>query len=69
MIKIQLGNRIQQLRKERNLSQEQFALLIDMDRTYLASVERGKRNISIENIYKIACGFDITLQELFSNIK
>ena len=62
------GDRIQQLRKERGLSQEKFALQIDMDRTYYASVEAGRRNISICNIKKIADGFNLTLEELFSNM-
>ena len=53
MIKEALGIRIRELRNKSGLSQEQFALLIDMDRTYLASVESGRRNISLENIKKI----------------
>ena len=65
MITKLFGNRIRELRVQANLSQEKFALQINMDRTYLASVEGGKRNISIENIYKIANGFGITLEELF----
>ncbi len=65
----QFGQRIQQLRHSRGLSQEKFALLIDMDRTYFASVEAGKRNISIINIKKIADGFGISLAELFVDIK
>lgn len=48
-----LGLRIQQLRKSVGISQEKFAILINMDRTYLASVESGKRNISIQNIKKL----------------
>ena len=40
-----------------------------MDRTYFASVEAGKRNISLNNIKKIADGLDVTLSELFKNIK
>lgn len=68
MIKKKFGNRIRELRLEANLSQEKFALLIDMDRTYLASVENGKRNISLENIAKIANGFNITIEELFKGI-
>jgi len=48
---------------------KKFALMIDMDRTYLASVENGRRNISLENIYKIANGFHITLEELFKDMK
>ena len=47
------------------LSQEKFALSIGMDRTYYASVEAGKRNISIQNIYKIAEGFNISVSALF----
>lgn len=68
MIKEKFGNRIRELRVQANLSQEKFALMIDMDRTYLASVENGKRNISLENIYKIANGFHITIEQLFSGI-
>ncbi len=67
-IQQQLGLRIQQLRKDRSLSQEKFALLIDMDRTYFASVEAGKRNISIVNIQKIATGLGVSLSELFYNL-
>ena len=49
-------------------SQEKFALSIDMDRTYYASVESGKRNISINNIEKIAKGFNVSLEELFKDL-
>lgn len=47
MIQEAFGQKLQKLRKERGLSQEKFSLLIDMDRTYYASVEAGKRNISL----------------------
>ncbi|MCH1978687.1 helix-turn-helix domain-containing protein [Lawsonibacter sp. OA9] len=69
MIQEELGKRIQSLRKERDISQEKFALQIDMDRTYLASVEAGKRNISICNIKKIADGLNVSLSELFEGLK
>ena len=62
------GLRVQQLRKNTGMSQEKFALSIDMDRTYLASVEAGKRNISLCNIEKIARGLNITISELFANL-
>lgn len=68
MICKKFGNKIKELRVNRGFSQEKFALMIDMDRTYFASVESGKRNISIKNIQKIADGFGITLQELFKGI-
>ncbi len=62
------GLKVQQLRKEKGLSQEKFALSIDMDRTYFASVEAGKRNIAIKNIQKIADGLGVSLSELFENL-
>ena len=68
MITEKIGNRIRELRKETGLSQEKFAAKIGMDRTYFASVELGKRNISIVNLEKIADGLDISLAELFLNV-
>lgn len=68
MITEKIGNRIRELRKETGLSQEKFAAKIGMDRTYFASVELGKRNISIVNLEKIAEGLDVSLAELFLNI-
>ena len=69
MITKDLGKRLQELRKEKTgLSQEKFAFKIEMDRTYYASVEAGRRNISIINIKKIADGLGITLSELFENM-
>ena len=68
MITKSLGVRIQELRKKKGLSQEKFALQIDMDRTYLASVEAGKRNISVNNIKKIADGLDVSISELFEGL-
>lgn len=70
MIRKNLGNRIKEIRLNKmKLSQEKFAMQIDMDRTYLASVEAGKRNISIDNLEKIANGFRISLSELFKDLK
>ena len=70
MIRKNLGNRIKEIRLNKmKLSQEKFAMQIDMDRTYLASVEAGKRNISIDNLEKIANGFRISLSELFKRLK
>lgn len=68
MIAKQLGEKIKELRKETGLSQEKFALKIDMDRTYFATVESGKRNISLQNIEKIANGLGVTISELFEGI-
>lgn len=65
MIQKKFGLAIKKLREETGLSQEKFALSIGMDRTYYASVEAGKRNISLQNIYKIADGFDVSVSALF----
>ena len=69
-IKLRLGNKLKLLRKAKtNLSQESFANFIELDRTYYASVENGKRNISLINLEKIARGLGITLSELFDGIE
>lgn len=68
MITAELGARIKELRNQKGISQEKFALDIGMDRTYFASVEAGKRNIAIVNIKKIADGLGVTLSELFVNM-
>ena len=68
MITKDFANRIKALRTEQGISQEKFALKIHMDRTYYASVESGKRNISINNIKKIADGLGVTLEELFKGM-
>jgi len=68
MITRDLGIRIRALRTEIGLSQEKFALKIGMDRTYFASVEAGRRNISINNIKKIADGLGVSLGELFEEL-
>ena len=67
-IKESFGNRVRELRNRLGISQEKFALKIDMDRTYFASVESGKRNISIENIYKISKGLEVSMGELFKEV-
>ncbi len=66
MIQKEFGSACKKIREAKGLSQEKFALLIDMDRTYYASVESGRRNISIQNIKKIADGFGVNISEIFS---
>ena len=68
MITAALGIRIKNLRNKIGISQEKFALSIGMDRTYFASVEAGRRNISICNLQKIAIGLGVTLSELFEGL-
>lgn len=62
-----IGTRIKELRKLSSISQETLANLAGMDRTYVTSVENGKRNISIVNINKICCALDIDLYHFFDS--
>ena len=68
MITNEFGQRVKVLRNKLGLSQEKFALMINMDRTYFASVEAGRRNISLCNIKKIADGLNVSLSELFKGL-
>lgn len=68
-IQKRFGLIIRELRNSLGLSQEKFALQIGMDRTYYASVESGKRNISIQNIEKISIGLGVPISEIFSRME
>lgn len=65
-IKILVGKRIRQLRNNLGISQEELADIAKLDRTYITSVECGKRNISIVNIDKIATALKVELNEFFT---
>lgn len=58
------AERLKALREAENLSQEAFALKCNIDRTYIGRIERMERNPSLEVLYKIAKGFNITLSQL-----
>ena len=64
MIKSLIGQRIRLMRSRAGYSQESFARVCGLNRTYIAGVELGKRNISIENLNKIAEALNLTLAEL-----
>lgn len=68
-IKKQFGNRLRNLRKAKGLSQEELALECGLDRTYIGGVERGERNISLINIYKIAEALGISAKKLFDDVQ
>jgi transcriptional regulator with XRE-family HTH domain len=59
-----LGLAIRQIREDRNLSQERLAEMAGLHRTYVSSVERGHRNVSIENIHKIAKALGVSMTEV-----
>jgi len=66
-ITTKIGERIKELRSRLGISQEALAHLADLDRTYVNSVENGKRNISIENIEKIAKALNVSVKEFFDD--
>jgi transcriptional regulator with XRE-family HTH domain len=65
---IRLGDRIRKLRKNRGWTQVVMAEKIGLDRSFIADVERGKRNISILNLDIIAKGFKVSLSRLLSKL-
>jgi transcriptional regulator with XRE-family HTH domain len=60
-----LGAAIRSLRRERGMSQESLAGLADIDRSYMSSVERGLRNVSVLNVARIAEALGVPVWELF----
>lgn len=67
MIQKQVGLRIREIRRSKNLSQEECSFNVELDRTYWSSVERGLRNISINNLNKICISFGISLKDFFDS--
>jgi len=61
------GERVRELRRRKGLSQEALALACELDRTYIGGVERGERNISLINIYKIASALEVEAKILFED--
>ena len=62
--RIALGGALRKKRAKLELSQEAFADLVGLHRTYVGSVERGERNVGIDNLIKLAKGLDISLSVL-----
>ena len=62
----QFGARMRALRQQRGLSQEELAFSCKLDRTYVGSVERGERNISLVNIHTVAAALGVSPREFFN---
>ena len=67
-ILIRFGETVRTLRQSKQISQEQFADMCGLHRTYISDIELGKRNVSLENIEKIAKALDITISQLFAEV-
>ena len=68
MITEKVGSRIKELRRALELSQEKLALKAEVDRTYLAGVEQGKRNPSIKSLEKILKAIEVSFGEFFKDM-
>lgn len=68
MITEVVGARVKELRTEKGISQEKLALKAELDRTYIAGVENGKRNLSIRSLEKIINALDISFNSFFENM-
>ncbi|MCR4898293.1 MAG: helix-turn-helix domain-containing protein [Acholeplasmatales bacterium] len=62
----EIGERIRFLRVNKlNISQEDFACKIGLDRTYISKVESGQKNLTLETLNRICRGLSVTLKEFF----
>jgi len=64
-VKKQFGKKLKTLRLSKEFSQEKLALEAGLDRTYIPSIEKGERNVSLEVIYKLAKALDISVLDFF----
>ncbi len=67
-IRARFGARVRKLRRQKGWSQVELAERFGIDRSYIADIERGKRNVCLFNIELIAKGFGLSLSQLFSRI-
>lgn len=68
MITEKVGHRIKKLRSNLGLSQEKLALKADLDRTYIAGVENGKRNLSLKSLEKIVSALEVSFEDFFKGL-
>lgn len=65
-IKLKIGQRIKELRKELELSQESLAYKAEVDRTYVTDVENGRRNVSIEILERLIKALEVSVTDFFN---
>lgn len=68
-ISIELGMRIRYYRKEKHITQEKLAEICNLHPTYIGQLERGEKNATIESVYRIAKGLDISISELLESME
>lgn len=68
-IQVLFGRAIRKFRTEKQISQESFADMCGLHRTYISDIERGLRNVSIENIEKMAKALDMKISDIFKEVE
>ena len=63
------GQTVRKIRLSKDISQEKFADMCDLHRTYISDIELGKRNVSLENIGKMANALDMSISKLFQEVE
>lgn len=63
------GQTVRQIRLSKDISQEKFADKCELHRTYISDIELGKRNVSLENIGKMAEALELRISELFQEVE
>ena len=64
-----LGQRIRELRRKQGYSQEAFADLCGVHRTFMGTIERGESNLSFTNLHKVSKALGITLSQMLSGLE
>ena len=68
-ILVRYGQAVIKIRLARGISREQLADLCGLHRTYISDIELGKRNVSLENIDRIALSLNVSLSEFFQEVE
>ncbi len=68
-ILMSFGRTIRKIRISNGISQEKFADMCELHRTYISDIELGKRNVSLENIEKMAIALNLKISQLFKEVE
>ncbi len=67
-LSLNFGKIIREFRKEKGISQEELAFRSNLHRTYIGMIERGEKNITLENIEKLSKGLDVSMKLIFEKL-
>jgi transcriptional regulator with XRE-family HTH domain len=66
-IQQEFGERVKKIRLQKGISQEKLAEFAGLHRTYISSIELGKRNVSLKNIQALASALEVSIHQLFKS--